>query len=186
MKFLVLSAVLIGLSVAQFQGNGRRDGRCPLNENSTRTPTQLPHPTDCGMFLKCHNGNAFELQCPRGQHWNRMANTCDSPRNANCQLNNNIQPIRPPGPEIIRPPQPQRPWNPRPDIQHPDFLNCPDRDFPGTIVYFPYHLNCSQFYQCVNGRAVLLTCPAGHSWNIAMNFCDRVENVRCATPRRPL
>lgn len=146
MKFLVLSAVLIGLSAAQFQGNGRRDGRCPLNESNPRNPTQLAHPTECGSFLKCHNGNAFVIECPRGQHWNARANSCDSPRNANCQIMS-IQPIRPPGP--------QRPVNPRPQLEHPDYLNCPDRDTPGNMVYFPYHLNCSQFYQCSNGRAVL-------------------------------
>lgn len=30
-----------------------------------------------------------------------------------------------------------------------------------------------------------LRCPAGHSWDISKNHCDRVENVRCAVPRRP-
>lgn len=155
MKFILLSAVLIGLSVAQFQGNGRRDGRCPLNESNTRNPTQLPHPTECGSFLKCHRGNAFVLACPSGQHWNARGNACDSPRNANCQIQS-IQPIRPPQAQPIWPPSNQRPvQNPRPEVDHPNYLDCPARDFPGSVVYYPYHLNCSQFYQCVNGRAVL-------------------------------
>lgn len=150
MKFLLLAAAVIGLASAQFQGDGRRDNRCPLNEDSRR-PTQLPHPTQCESFLKCHNGNAFVLQCPFGQHWNARTSSCDSPRNANCQST----PVQRPAPLPIGPPQRPNFPNPRPQIEHPDYLNCPARDTPGRIVYYPYHLNCSQFYQCSNGRAVL-------------------------------
>lgn len=143
MKLIILTVVLIGLVAGQ-----RRDNRCPQNE-TRRTPTQLPHPHDCGMFLKCHNGLAYEAFCPQGEHWNANANRCDSPFNARCQT----QVQRPSQP---RPQQPNRPVvNPRPEIEHPDYLNCPFNDVPGQVIFYPYHLNCSQFYQCVNGRAVL-------------------------------
>lgn len=147
MKFLILTVVLIGLVAGQ-----RRDNRCPVNQNG-RNPTQLPHPTDCGMFLKCFNGMAYDAFCPQGQHWNAAANFCDSPQNARCMTNSGPQ--RPQQPGRPSPPRPQQPVNPRPEIEHPDFLNCPFNDTPGRVVFFPYHLNCSQFYQCVNGRAVL-------------------------------
>lgn len=144
MKFLILTAVLLGLSVAQ-----RRDPRCPLNQDS-RTTVRLAHPTDCNSFITCSSGNAFVLQCPAGQHWNTRLSTCDSPRNANCQ---SVAPQRPspPRPPIL----PQWPGNSNNGIEHPDFLRCPERDIPGQVVHFPYHLNCNQFYQCSNGRAVL-------------------------------
>ena len=48
----------------------------------------------------------------------------------------------------VRPNIPQR-------IEHPDYLNCPEVDVPGRVVYFPYHRNCANFYQCINGRAIL-------------------------------
>lgn len=150
MKLFILSAMLIGLAVAQ-----NRDSRCPTNENS-RTPTHLPHSSDCSRFYKCHMGNAHEMTCPTGQHWNSVNGFCDSIANARCAISVPQPPLRTP----VRPsiPQPQRPGTPnlRPQIQHPDYLNCPQSDRPaGRLVYYPYHLNCNQFYQCVNGRAIL-------------------------------
>jgi Chitin binding Peritrophin-A domain len=166
MKFLILCA-LIGLAAAQ-----QRDPRCPSVDDRSRS-VNLPHPTDCGAFLKCHNGNTFEVRCPANQHWNARSNICDSVQNARCFVpaqplppwdQPRVQPpppwdqprIQPPRP--VFPPQQQRPSFPvqRPEIiEHPDFLNCPSVDTPGRVVYFPYHMNCQQFYQCVNGRAVL-------------------------------
>lgn len=153
MKFLILVAVLIGLASAQ-----RRDSRCPQNQNG-RNQVNLPHPTDCGRFLKCHLGNAYEVSCPNGQHWNAARNFCDSIQNAGCVSTMPVprpQPPQPPvRPQVPLPPiRPQTP-NPRPEIEHPDFLNCPQNDTPGKVVFYPYHLNCFMFYQCVTGRAVL-------------------------------
>lgn len=58
--------------------------------------------------------------------------------------------------------RPPRPWRPEQDpdawqqqIEHSPYLNCPQDESSGRIVYYPYHLNCANFYQCVNGRAVL-------------------------------
>lgn len=140
MKILILCAVFIGLAVAQ-----RRDSRCPQNDNS-RTQVHLPHPTDCGSFLKCHLGSTYEIRCPLHLHWNVASDSCDSPINARCTIVNQRPQLPPQRPNIP---------NPRPELEHPDYLNCPIHDTPGRAVYFPYHLNCSQFYQCVTGRAVL-------------------------------
>lgn len=146
MKLLILSAVLIGLVAGQAP---YRDFRCPLNEDTKRA-THLPHPTDCGSFLKCNYGNAVTMRCPRSQHWNDAIKICDSVEAAKCSTS--LQP--PQRPDHIAPQRPNIPPS-RPTMEHPDFLNCPAVDVPGQIVYFPYHLNCSQFYQCSNGRAVL-------------------------------
>lgn len=164
MKVLILSFVLVGLASGQM-----RDPGCPKVDN-IRSPTHLPHPTDCGRFLKCHNGIAHEIPCPSGQHWNVQRNVCDSVVNARCETVR-IQPPRPQPPRPtqpwVQPPRTILPWqptqqfpqqperNPRPDIEHPDYLDCPPNDIPGRIVYFPYHMTCQHFYQCINGRAVL-------------------------------
>lgn len=152
MKLFILSAVLIGLAAAQAPVGGQRDSRCPVNED-TKKPTQMAHASDCGSFLKCNRGNAIVMKCPTGQHWNDVRKYCDTVQNANCQTGTAMQwqqPIQRPQPMPPHPMPPQRPV-----IEHPDYLNCPAVDQPGRIVYYPYHLNCSQFYQCVNGRAVL-------------------------------
>lgn len=148
MKVFILCALFIGLVAAQ-----GRDNRCPLNDNS-RIPTHLAHPTDCGSFMKCHNGNTYEMRCPGNLHWSVASNACESPALARCTLvNQRPQPQQPrPDPPRINPP---RPNPPAPELDHPAYLNCPMYDTPGRFVYYPYHLNCSQFYQCVNGRAIL-------------------------------
>ncbi|CRK88646.1 CLUMA_CG002354, isoform A [Clunio marinus] len=168
MKVFVFAS-LIALTFAQAPLGGVPDSRCPRNEDP-RNPTQFPNPYDCESFFKCNRGNSFEVRCPNGQHWNREKNYCDSPWTARCV---------PQTPQRPAPRPPQRPSipNPRPEIEHPDFLNCPFVDTPGKIVYFPYHLNCQQFYQCVNGRAVLLRCPMDHAWDLRYNHCTRAENV---------
>ena len=161
MKVLLLSVLLIGYVAAQ---GGRLDPRCPINEDSRR-PTQLPHPTDCSQFLKCNQGRTFEVSCPRGQHWNARLNFCDSVENARCMVQPPQFPVQPPiRPQspVVRPrpqpiPQPDMSWGiaAPAEIDHPDYLFCPLNDFPGNVIYFPYHMNCDHFYQCVSGRAVL-------------------------------
>lgn len=140
MKVFILCALFIGLAVAQ-----RRDSRCPQNEDARR-PTQLAHPTECTSFLKCHLGSAYEMRCPANLHWSVASNSCEAPHIARCTIQNQRPQLPPQRPNIP---------NPRPESDHPDYLNCPNTDTPGRVIYFPYHLNCSQFYQCVNGRAVL-------------------------------
>jgi hypothetical protein len=161
MKLFILSACLIGFVAAQAPVGGSKDPRCPATEDS-KNPTHLAHATDCGKFLKCNRGSAITMSCPEGQHWNEARKYCDTVANAKCAKGSPMQ-WQPPQP-TPRPPVNQRPNVPqqrpnippnRPTIEHPDYLDCPEVDRRGQIVYFPYHLNCSQFYQCVNGRAVL-------------------------------
>ncbi|KAG5677100.1 hypothetical protein PVAND_006883 [Polypedilum vanderplanki] len=173
MKTFVLLTVLLGLAAAQ---SGRLDSRCPQGPNDPR-PDRFAHPFDCSMFVRCHNGNALEFRCPNGQHWSERTNSCEEPHIARCQL----QPIQQPHPQPIQPPRPQ-PIIPPPST--PTFLQCPAFDIPGEFVYFPHPNECSQFYQCSAGRAVLLRCPSGHLWNIERTFCDREQNVHCRLPRR--
>lgn len=165
MKFLILcvSTLLVGLISAQ-QG-GIQDARCKIDENP-QNPTHLAHPMDCTKFYKCSQGLAFELSCPTGQHWNRGYSYCDSIDRAHCTVNSQSQ----------LPHQPQWPQSP---IIHPAYLNCPQYNTPGRNVYFPHHLSCSNFYQCINGRAVYLTCPAGYHWNVAQSYCDTPNNANC-------
>lgn len=159
MKFVILcvSALLVGLTSAQ---SGQRDNRCPVNE-SPLSPTHLAHPSDCTKFYKCSQGNAFELSCPNGQHWNRGYSYCDSIERAHCTANNQQQPQWPPS-----------------TVLHPSYLSCPQYD-AAQPIFFPHHLSCESFYQCRNGRAVYLTCPEGYHWNVAQSYCDEPSKANC-------
>lgn len=165
MKSFVLLAVFVGLAAAQ---SGRFDSRCPNGPHDTR-PDRFGHPFDCSMFVRCHNGVALEFRCPSGLHWSERTHSCEQPSIARCQ-----QAGIPPRPQ----PQPIFPPN-----SSPTFFQCPAFDVPGEFVYFPHPNDCSQFYQCSAGRAVMLRCPSGHLWNIERSFCDREQNVHCRIPR---
>lgn len=158
MKFVILcvSAMLVGLISAQ--QNGQRDNRCPSNE-SPFNPTHLAHPSDCTKFFKCSQGNAFELRCPNGQHWNRNYSYCDSIERAHCTSQ-------------------QQPQWPIVTVVHPTYLDCPQYD-SATTIYYPHHLTCAAFYQCKGGRAIYLTCPEGFHWNSAQKYCDFPTSANC-------
>jgi Chitin binding Peritrophin-A domain len=159
MKVIVLLAVF-GLAACQ---RNNFDSRCPQDPwNEQRV--LFGHPNDCTVFFRCHQGRALELACPRNTHWSTRSNSCEPVHSAGC-----MQSIQPP----IRPPT----------NGSPNFLQCPAFDMPGEIVYFAHPQDCQQFYQCSGGRAVQLSCPAGHFWNIQRTFCDQERNVRCVIPR---
>lgn len=166
MKFFVLLVTFIGLAAAQ----RFNDPRCPSGPSDMR-PDRFGHPWDCNTFFRCHNGQAIELHCPSGMHWSSHALTCDLPNRAQCQ-----QTIMPPRPQPIAPAPPSSGL--------PTFMQCPAFDIPGEFVYFPHPNECQHFYQCSAGRAVMLSCPSGHMWNIERTFCDREQNVNCRLPRR--
>nr|XP_034314167.1 acidic mammalian chitinase isoform X1 [Crassostrea gigas] len=46
---------------------------------------------------------------------------------------------------------------------------------------FPNVNDCSSFYQCVHGRAVVIQCQSGLLFNVATDNCDWPSNVVCAS-----
>lgn len=43
-----------------------------------------PHETDCTKFYECSHGQAAELTCPNGLHFNPKEGVCDWPEFAGC------------------------------------------------------------------------------------------------------
>ncbi|XP_062557455.1 keratin-associated protein 16-1-like [Armigeres subalbatus] len=60
------------------------DDRCPTGGCQECDPLLLPHPDNCGMFLKCTHGFACEMTCPDGLHWSSALNRCEWPENGDC------------------------------------------------------------------------------------------------------
>ncbi|XP_050079755.1 uncharacterized protein LOC126567582 [Anopheles maculipalpis] len=57
--------------------------RCLARSNNQVT-VELPHDTDCSMYLVCVGRVAIEKKCPAGQHWNAKRNWCDYASAAGC------------------------------------------------------------------------------------------------------
>lgn len=56
---------------------------CPPAEDNQR-PTHLNHPTDCGKFYKCWDGEPVLMDCPDNTIWNPTVLYCDFPKNVRC------------------------------------------------------------------------------------------------------
>ncbi|XP_050306309.1 probable chitinase 10 [Anthonomus grandis grandis] len=53
---------------------------------------------------------------------------------------------------------------------------CPTDN--SKVVYIP-DANCNRFWQCSNGVAIRMSCPAGLHWNRRLNVCDWPRRARC-------
>nr|XP_023016970.1 uncharacterized protein LOC111506196 isoform X1 [Leptinotarsa decemlineata] len=64
-----------------------------------------------------------------------------------------------------------------------DFSLDPDCPPPGNqseSTYLPYYYDCSKFYECSDGKKVLMSCPENLYWNIKLKICDFLRNVDCS------
>lgn len=48
-------------------------------------------------------------------------------------------------------------------------------------VMYNFHMDCTKYIMCLNGRAYEMTCAAGTRFNYAISACDHEENVPCIT-----
>ncbi|XP_069691258.1 peritrophin-1-like [Periplaneta americana] len=64
-------------------------------------------------------------------------------------------------------------------------VTCPASDPVNGSVYFPDACNCTSFYQCSHGKAILQVCPVGLHWNIKKNQCDWPDKAGCVPPSCP-
>ncbi|CAH1170610.1 unnamed protein product [Phaedon cochleariae] len=58
----------------------------------------------------------------------------------------------------------------------------PDCPFPdsGSAVYYPYPYDCSKFYECAQGKKVLMRCSPGLFWDVTLNNCNDEYRVTCS------
>ncbi len=67
----------------------------------------------------------------------------------------------------------------------PSERQCPQVDPPWGTVVIPNPADCSTFFSCSNGVAILMRCPDGLYFNDKLDVCDWPRNVDtkdCAKP----
>ena len=57
--------------------------------------------------------------------------------------------------------------------------SCPAVDPLNYTVLLPNSENCSTFFSCSNGVAILMHCPDGLYFNDKLDVCDWPQNVQC-------
>ncbi|XP_021698326.1 GATA zinc finger domain-containing protein 10 [Aedes aegypti] len=62
------------------------DSRCPRTDDID-SPIHLPVRGNCGKFMKCYGGRAYEQDCPAGLEFGINVNRCDYPALAKCSSN---------------------------------------------------------------------------------------------------
>ncbi|KAK2576108.1 hypothetical protein KPH14_007442 [Odynerus spinipes] len=137
---------------------------CDLEKPSPTPPTPTPddrkcvegsykpHESKCNLYYKCENGEEALKSCKSGQHWNRVAQICTKPEDANCDL--------------------EKP-SPTPPTPTPDDRKCVEGS------YKPHESKCNLYYKCENGEEALKSCKSGQHWNRIAQICTKPEDALC-------
>ncbi|UYV62237.1 Cpap3-d2 [Cordylochernes scorpioides] len=107
-------------------------------------------PRQCDLYYECHNGTFIERLCPDGLVFDdRHVNQarCDFPHNVDCGSRNLMQAPQPSG-------------------------NCPRK-----WGMFPHEQDCGHYWNCIEGRAHLISCPEGLAYSEVWSVCDWPDRV---------
>lgn len=123
----------------------------PVHENCVAGITYFPSLTDCTRYYQCNTLNqAIPVQCPIGLEFNPISLQCDWP--GICVITTT---------EI---PTTQEPTTQTPTTTETPVITegpLPNPKCTDGVTYFPSTTDCTQYYQCVNGQAIPVQCPAG-------------------------
>ena len=136
----------------------------PVSCDGVEDFTFLPSRVSCSEYYQCIDGVAFRLSCPRGLYFSPDALTCMSPNEANCQ----VSPPPSPTPPMTTP---TMPWSPPPPT-----ISC---DNVSNFRFVASPISCTNYYQCIDGTAFLLSCPRGLYFSEIIQACDNPANVDC-------
>ncbi|GJQ73126.1 Cpap3-a1 [Trypoxylus dichotomus] len=119
-----------------------------------------PEPSICNIFYNCIEGEAIEIKCTNGLHFDEYSGTCvwpDAAGREGCESKEN---------------------------KLKDGFECPkdsQTDANGQLVVHPKYAHptdCQRFYVCLNGQEPRdLGCQVGEVYNEESQRCDAPENV---------
>ncbi|XP_050091536.1 uncharacterized protein LOC126575067 [Anopheles aquasalis] len=135
---------------------------CELAPGTQRPPTAgicdaapnnrlRPNPTSCNRYYVCVDQIGWPKYCPLNLWFDEARQTCSAPGFTDCAL----------GPPL----PPPRPDNPCNDVENLAFIRD---DF-----------YCYQYYQCRNGYAFPLICPADQWFDVQRQRCIDYREVEC-------
>ncbi|CAO1435271.1 unnamed protein product, partial [Diamesa serratosioi] len=110
----------------------------------------------CNMYFECIENVAYLLSCPRGLYFSVLKQSCDLPSNVECEMTTSTTQV---------PTTPVQPITSCNNIPNFEYILSPD--------------SCSQYYQCIDGVAFLLSCPRGLYFSEIIQTCDLPSNVNC-------
>ncbi|XP_072388786.1 protein obstructor-E-like isoform X1 [Diabrotica undecimpunctata] len=67
------------------------------------------------------------------------------------------------------------------DVDCSNIIPFPDPDCTdGQNTFYPYPYDCKMFYECLDYKRYLLSCPGDFMWNQKLNKCDQKDAVDCS------
>lgn len=159
MKWIILGVSLLSTAFAV-------DPLC--TDNNQGLVVHHPHESDCTKFYKCDWGVRVLQSCPPGLHFNPTLSVCDWPSEAGCSGGGGgggdggvTPPVSGTGPPGVADPR------------------CNDNN-EGLVVHLPHENDCTKFYKCDWGVAVLFACPANLHFNPTLSVCDWPSEAGCS------
>ncbi|XP_050562071.1 chondroitin proteoglycan 2-like [Spodoptera frugiperda] len=122
----------------------------------------------CDKYYKCNNGKPVTMPCPPNLLWSHVF--CYWADRVDCGDR-----IRPEGFD-------QEPDDGVNDNLTPAEIFCNQL---GTWNVIFAHENCNQYYQCIFGKPIVLSCPANLFYDLEKHICDWPENVNCDNRIKP-
>ncbi|CAG9863438.1 unnamed protein product [Phyllotreta striolata] len=160
----------------------------PVPDCLNATERYYDYPYDCAKFYECFGKKAYLLNCPSNSLWNDKIKECDDHDKVDCSR---VIPFPPtttttakpttPKPTTPKPTTP-KPTTPKPTTPKPTHApyTTPKIECTTKREYYPYPYDCQKYYECSNGKAVLMSCPGVLDWNDKIKTCDQPENVDCS------
>lgn len=153
-------AILIAIGIASNGVLARKDERCPLL-NDPNKAIHIPHEKRCNLFYTCNWGETLLFECPANLHWSVEKNICDYPENVKCEVGKATK-------------------DEEAAVENSDLdPRCPLVNDYDETIHLPHEDDCTKFYKCDWGRAVLQECPDGLHFNAELSVCDWPESAKC-------
>lgn len=114
---------------------------------------------DCGKFVNCAAGIAYDFNCPEGLAWNKDTYKCDWPDQVpDCDVEAFL------------------------GFSCPQIAKSPELGDEETRFYRS-NADCIHYFACVNGRPRMFRCADDQAYNVETNQCEDAANVTgCALP----
>ncbi|XP_008487051.1 protein obstructor-E-like, partial [Diaphorina citri] len=129
------------------------DGSSSGNGTSSQCPSSFgtyKSKKNCGAFVVCVAGEAYEFSCPGGTNYNDRLKVCDYPYRVDCG-------DLPPNPNSV----PSR----KKSEEGSSSGNGTSSQCPSSFGTYKSKKNCGAFVVCVAGEAYEFSCPGGTNYN---------------------
>jgi len=147
------------------EGDDNLQQTCP--EVDGPVPVFLADAFSCSAYHVCIGGRPVRRECAPGLEFNALLQICDTPENAQCEL------------------QSENPWdeNPWDENGGTDLLGKPCPETGNGFV--PHRDNCNAYFACTDTQPTLLHCAPGLHFDFERLTCDRPRNARCWSHENP-